>query len=460
MKNLSIKVRLSIWYAAAMLILGIIITILMIVSSKTLIEGDTRRMLASHVSDNSARIDVNHGDLYFRPSFRYFDEGVHISVYTEDGKLLYGELPPDFDASAEQVFHNNVISEVSRAGQNYYVYDRLIWVGNTYRVWVRGIISKSNASMIAGSSLLANVLMISLLIIFASCGGYFISKRLLSPVEKITETARKICDSNDLSERIGLERGDDEIHRLASTFDDMLEKLQKNFEAEKQFTSDASHELRTPVAVIISECEYMLNCPCSEHEYKEAAGDIKEQAERMSKLISELLAMSRMDRGVFRLSSEETDVSELLSFICDDQSEVSKRGIRLEKNIEPEIIIFTDRVMLTRVFANLIGNAFKYGRDNGSVSVSLEKKDGNIVFSVTDDGEGIAPEHIDRIWDRFYQIDTARQRDESGSTGLGLSMVKEIAKLFNAGLNVVSSPGCGSTFTFTMPIDTIPDESP
>lgn len=460
MKNLSIKIRLSIWYAAAMLILGVIITILMIASSRTLIESDTRRMLAKHVSDNSSRIEINHGDIYFRPTFRFFDEGVHISVYTEDGNLLYGELPPDFDTSTEQEFQNNVISEVSRAGQNYYVYDRLIWVGNAYKVWIRGIISKSNAAVIAGSSLLANVLMISLLIIFASCGGYIISKRLLSPVEKITDTARKICESTDLSERIGLESGDDEIHRLAATFDDMLDKLQKSFEAEKQFTSDASHELRTPVAVIISECEYMLNCPCNEQEYKEAAGDIKEQAERMSKLISELLAMSRMDRGMFRLSSEETDVSELLHFICDDLSDVSKRGITLEKNIEPDIIIFTDRVMLTRVFANLIGNAFKYGRENGTISVLLKKDGNNIVFSVTDDGEGIAPEHIDRIWDRFYQIDTARQRNETGSMGLGLSMVKEIAKLFNAGLNVRSSPGCGSTFTFTMPFETTPGGTP
>lgn len=453
MKNLSVKIRLSIWYAAVMILIGAVLTSFMFFSSRTLVETNTRRMLARLVSDNSGRIELDGSNIAARKNFRFFDEGVHISVYDEDGNLLFGELPPDFTPDNFQTFKNNTVSEVTRSGQSYYVYDRLIWMGGKNKVWVRGIISAMAAKNAIGTTVVTNTIIIAFLILIAAFGGYIISSRLLSPVDKITNTAQRIIDSNDLSERIALGGGDDEIHRLASTFDKMLGKLQKNFEAEKQFTSDASHELRTPVAVIMAECDYMTACELTAEEYREAASDIKEQADRMSKMISELLAMSRLDKGTQKIEKERINLSELCEMVCNDQEIINSGEISLVRDIQPEIYINSDRDLVMRIFINLISNAYKYGSDGKSIDVSLSESGSSAIFSVTDHGQGIKEENIDKIWDRFYRVDYARTKYDASSTGLGLSMVKEICELLGASAEVESKWGSGSCFTVTLPVD-------
>lgn len=147
MRNLSVKIRLSLWYALVLVIIGAVLTSFMFLSSRTLAETNTRRMLARLVSDNSGKIEAIGSDIIVRRNFRYFDEGVHISVYNEDGELLLGELPPDFTPDNFKTFKNNSVSEVTRGGQNYYVYDRLVWLGDKQKVWVRGIISAMGQKM-------------------------------------------------------------------------------------------------------------------------------------------------------------------------------------------------------------------------------------------------------------------------------------------------------------------------
>ena len=453
MRNLSVKIRLSLWYALVLVIIGAVLTSFMFLSSRTLAETNTRRMLARLVSDNSGKIEAIGSDISVRRNFRYFDEGVHISVYNEDGELLLGELPPDFTPDNFKTFKNNSVSEVTRGGQNYYVYDRLVWLGDKQKVWVRGIISAMAAKNAIGATAFANTVIIAFLILIASIGGYIIASRLLSPVDKITNTAQRIIESNDLSERIALGRGDDEIHRLASTFDKMLGKLEKNFEAEKQFTSDASHELRTPVAVIMAECDYMTSCNLSDDEYREAAADIKEQADRMSKMISELLAMSRLDKGTQKIEKERINISEICEMVCNDQEIINVGAVPLVRDIEPQIFINSDRDMITRIFINIISNAYKYGSGGESIDVSLMESGSNVLFSVTDHGQGIKAENLDKIWDRFYRVDYARTKCDTSSTGLGLSMVKQICELIGATADVESKWGEGSCFTVTIPID-------
>ena len=228
----------------------------------------------------------------------------------------------------------------------------------------------------------------------------------------------------------------------------MFYKLQTTLENEKQFTSDASHELRTPVAVIMSECEYVLDCADSLDDAKESVESIKRQSDKMSKLIDELLTITRMDKNTQKLNFENVDISELLSFVCDEQEEIHDGSKTLIRSIAPDIHSNADHLLLTRLFINLISNAYQYGKDGGTITVTLEEDNNNIVFSVIDDGIGIAKEHLQKIWERFYQVDSSRT---NGSMGLGLSMVKWIAECHNGAVTVESEVGKGSKFVFVMP---------
>ncbi len=231
----------------------------------------------------------------------------------------------------------------------------------------------------------------------------------------------------------------------------MLDRIEQTFEREKQFTSDASHELRTPVAVILSECEYMADCSLTAEEYREAADSVKDQAEKMSRLINELLTISRMERNTIKLDFEETDISELLNFVCDEQEELHNGSIILTRNIAPDISAYSDRLTIMRLFINLISNAYSYGKENGHINVSLDTDKNNIKVSVKDDGIGISTENLPKIWERFYQADPARTSDRNGSSGLGLPIAKMIAALHHGNISVSSQIGKGSEFIFTFP---------
>ena len=274
--------------------------------------------------------------------------------------------------------------------------------------------------------------------------------KALAPISKMRKTAQEIADSNDLPKRLSLGDGKDEVYRLGAVFDEMLDKIEASFEAEKQFTSDASHELRTPVSVILSECEYAMDCAKTEEEYQDSLAVIKRQGGKMSKLISELLTISRMDKHNLIPEFEEVNLSELLEIVCEEQREISEGNIALDLDIEENVCAKADSSLIARLFVNLIQNAFQYGRDGGYVQVSLKSENGNILFSVTDNGIGIKKEELPKIWERFYQVNQSRT-NPNGSMGLGLAMVKQIAQIHKGRMEVKSELGEGSTFTFIMP---------
>lgn len=195
----------------------------------------------------------------------------------------------------------------------------------------------------------------------------------------------------------------------------------------------------------------MTDCADTVVDLKESAEAVKKQADKMSKLISELLMISRMDKNTLQVSFEKVDISELLSFVCDEQAEIHGEGISLLHEIPPGITAEADRFLLTRLFINLISNAYQYGRENGTINVRLSETGENAVFSVTDDGIGISEENKEKIWERFFQADPSRTANENGSMGLGLSMVKWIAECHSGSVSVESELGRGSTFTFILP---------
>ena len=320
-----------------------------------------------------------------------------------------------------------------------------------YGMWIRGAILTDSHFGITDVILRLTLMILPLILIVTFLGALWISSITFRPIEKIVDTANSINDADDLSGRIALKRGPKEMKQLAGAFDRMFERLEKLFDAERQFTSDASHELRTPTAVILAECDHAKRKDRTVKEYRESIGHIEEQGHRMSDLIEELLGITRLQQGTEKYPLSRGDLSEFVSVTAEGFVPQDDRGISLETDIESGISCSFNASLISRAVYNLLQNAYKYGKEGGYVRLSLKRGDGMAVLETEDNGIGISAEDQEKIWQRFWQADTSRS--EGGSSGLGLAMVKEIASLHGGDVSVKSAPGEGSTFTLRIPLE-------
>ncbi|MBO4897077.1 MAG: HAMP domain-containing histidine kinase [Clostridia bacterium] len=446
---MSLKLRLTLWYVLIMLIISAIALAAITSFSRYMVLRDAQDRLMKAVSGMEMQLCAPKRDNKpGGPPRRFYDNGVHTIILDEDKNVIEGNIP--FSITDELDINDGTVRKESYDGNSFLVYDKKVETANG-NVYIKGFVSIDEGNLAVKSILRNNILLTALLILLAALGGYFITSRALKPVDIMSKTANSIIKSKDLSQRINIGKSNDELSSLAATLDEMLSGIEGAFQREKQFTSDASHELRTPIAVILSECEYMTDCADTVDELKDSAESVKEEAQKMSRLVSELLSIARMDKDSLKLNFEETDISELVSFVCDEQEEINTDEIKLIREIKPGILAEADKFLLARLFINLISNAYKYNKENGEIKVSLSENDGDVIFAVSDTGIGIAEENLPKIWERLYQVDPARSDNENGGMGLGLSMVKWIAEKHSGKAEVQSELGKGTTFTFTFP---------
>jgi heavy metal sensor kinase len=291
---------------------------------------------------------------------------------------------------------------------------------------------------------------VPLTLVVAGGGGVFLARRALKPVDRITSTAQEIEES-DLSRRIPVE-SKDELGRLASTLNLMIERLEKAFKRQQQFTGDASHELRTPLSVIQAESTLALNKERSANEYRHSLEVVSHESEHMSRVIDQLLTLARADSGKVQLSIEEIDLNELLAGIGETAEVMGRdRGVDVSLDLMDTVSLSGDRAMLRELFLNLLDNAIRYSPDGGATSITLKRTKAMAVTAVTDTGIGIPEEEIPHIFDRFYRVDRARSRAQGGA-GLGLAICKYIAEAHRGRIEVTSEPGKGSTFSVWLPV--------
>lgn len=449
MKKLSIKIRVTLWYSIFMIILVSVVLAFMIAISNNVVESNVKKALTKTVNKAMDDVDYEKGELKIDNDLDLFNDGVYMIICDENKSIIQSEIPSGFDNELE--LNDKETRKTYINGELYYVYDREINFKKHDPLWIRGIVPAEGAISVINILVKISIIALPFIVILAAAGGYVITKRSFESIEKMRRAADNINEGKDLSKRIALGDGDDEILKLGKTFDRMLERLEESFENETQFTSDASHELRTPVSVILAQCEYMLENDNLEISQKDEVEVIKRQAKRMSQLISQLLTFSRLDRGMNKDNFESFDISELAEIICEEALDTHNRNIELTWNIEENIYAYGDLSLITRLFSNLINNAFQYGKEGGFVKVELNEEKNNIIFTVTDNGIGIAREEQNKIWNRFYQVNKSRSSDKNNSMGLGLSMVKWIAQFHEGSIKVESELGEGSRFIFSMP---------
>lgn len=446
--------RVTLWYTGLVVIIMALVLAFILTSSDKVVLFNMKNQLKSTVKDSIEDIKYKHGQLEIDEEFETLEDGVNILVYSKQGELLTGHNPAGFNKKG--LLKSDEIQIIKNGNKEWIVYDFLYHAGGDEQVWVRGIMPMNQLSSTMNTIILVTLITFPLLILIAAVGGYFITQRAFRPVKQMSDSASEIGDGKDLSKRINLQGSSkDEIYHLAQTFDKMFERLETSFESEKQFTSDASHELRTPTSVIISQCEYALSQSNNPKEMEESLEVILRQSRKMSSLISQLLLLARVDQGKHdTFQFECINMSELTEIVVEELSlMVQEASIDLTTNIEEDLFIKADQTLMMRLLMNLLTNAIAYGKENGIVNIQLFRDEINIIGKVSDNGIGISEEHITKIWERFYRIDAARTSSNIGNTGLGLSMVKWIVELHGGEITVESELGEGSTFTFKLPIE-------
>jgi heavy metal sensor kinase len=285
-----------------------------------------------------------------------------------------------------------------------------------------------------------------LVLLIAGAGGFLLASKNLAPVRWMAEQARKITDKN-LHERLEIGAANEELAMLADSFNELLSRLDRSFETMRRFVADASHELRTPIAVIRGEADVALDHDRSPSEYRESLAIIQDEARRLTRLIDDLLNLARADAGRVNLHVEEFYLNDILAECCRSmQGRADAKRIELECRSPEDVGYRGDQELIRRLVLNLLENAIRYTPEGGRVRVSLEDSAGELRIQVADTGAGIPPEAAPHVFERFDRGDQARSR-QNGGFGLGLSIVKWIAESHKGSVELSSQPGLGSTFT-------------
>ncbi len=458
MNKLSIKTKITIGVSLFAILVSLISALCVLYFSYHISDRTTKRNLIAAVEANmnelqiySDRADlhlddafdvlVEYGDLFIEIDDDFTKEvnGITTSLY-DGASVLYGESIID---AAEYPLQEIGIYGVTEGGNRYYIYDKKI-KDEAHTLWLRGIVSR-RADFVNTLSVIDNYLLFIPLLVLLTIGGVLLlTGRALKPIETISRSADEIRQGTDLTQRLDIPNDSKEIRRLSAAFNGMLERLEESFDRERRFNADISHELRTPVSVILSASELALEEKTTE-EYEEALQLIQKQGNKMSLMINDMLAYARL--GTQQIAFEETDLTALCREVCAEIPHTDAKHITLHTDLDDGVTVSANGELLTRLLTNLLTNAYKYGKENGNIFVSLKEEQSTVLLRVKDDGIGIAAKDVDKIFDNFYRADNSRSRP---GFGLGLSFVKRIAELHGGTVTLNSVEGLGSEFTVTL----------
>ena len=288
-------------------------------------------------------------------------------------------------------------------------------------------------------------------LLLAAAGGYWMSRRALEPVDAITTAARSI-GAHNLSKRLPLRGVDDELDRLSQTLNETFARLEDAFRRTTQFTADASHELRTPVAIVRTAAEVARQRPRSEAEYTDTLDRIVGETERMSRLIDDLLLLAREDAGATASMAEAMDLAEVVRDACEEGRILAgAAGLSFVADVPASCPIVGDPQGLRRLVVILLDNAAKYTPRGGTVTVRMSVETSTVTIEVRDTGVGIRGSDVRHIFERFYRVNADRSR-KTGGAGLGLSIAQAIAARHRGTIAVDSPTRAGSVFRITLPI--------
>ncbi len=421
-----IRLRLTLWYA------GLLAAILAVFGAGVYL---TLRQSLYHNLDETieARASGVLSSLRFDEGQPVLPDGSLITADGDDGFVrIVGPSDDSLHASGElRVRTYDVVHEGEVVGR--------LLVGQ----------SQEDVSEALRTLLLISVAAYVASLVVAVLTGVFLAGRALSPVDKVTGMARQISAEN-LEQRLNLQLPEDEVGRLARTFDEMIGRLDAAFRRQRQFTADASHELRTPLTVMKGQVEVALQIDRSGVEYRDVLESVNSEVDRLIGLAGSLLTLARADAGEIPLSLEPVDLGEAVSGTVEHMKPAAaEKDIGIEVTAGPKTTVQVDETLFLQLMLDLLDNAVKYTPQGGRISVGWDRS-AQVELWIKDTGIGISEQHIPHIMDRFYRADDSRGRSEGG-VGLGLAIGRWIAEAHGGSLRVESTPDEGSTFTVALP---------
>jgi heavy metal sensor kinase len=446
LRPLSVRVRLTLWYA------GVLALIICVFAAGILLFVEERLYAGLDVQLGRELTTI---DKVFREEPDELKDlashwGVTLFQVDQSGSVHYQTEAWERDGLALAPQGHGVTSPVSWMAPNGRRYRLQDLVGSTYRV--AAAIDETPLRGTLWTLALVLAMGIPFAVGLAIAGGYFLAGRLLSPVGAMADKAREIT-AESLAERLPVDNAEDEFGRLATVFNDTLARLQDAFDRLRRFTADASHELRTPLTAMRSVGEVALRNTLDGNTYRDVIGSMLEEVDRLTRLVESLLTLTRADSGRIQLARKRLDLGTLAGSVIDQirvLADEKQQELKLRAPVPVHAV--ADAALLRQALMNLIHNAVKYTPTGGTIGVEVSTTpSGQGVIEVRDTGPGIAPEHRDRIFDRFYRVDASRSR-EDGGVGLGLAIARWAIEANGGRIELASDGGRGSVFRIFVPI--------
>jgi two-component system heavy metal sensor histidine kinase CusS len=276
---------------------------------------------------------------------------------------------------------------------------------------------------------------------------YYVASKAIKPVQKLIQSASEINESN-ISSRLPLPNNKDEIYKLATTFNDLLNRIENSIEQQKQFTADASHEMRTPLTIIKGTLEVLLRKERTPEQYEKKINEVITQTDRLSYLFDQLLQLARAESNNTIIKKEKIILKEKIDHLINGGDLLLNKN-QIKYNIPTNCVVFADAALLDRILENIISNAIKYNTPNGNITFEWNEKSNSLL--IKDEGIGISKDQQPYLFNRFYRADNSRSSEIKGN-GLGLSIVKKLCELQHIKISVESAENKGTSFTLQFPV--------
>lgn len=458
----TIRARLTLGYVALLAVILILFSGVLYLTLARSLDQQVDDNLAVNAEQAAGAINIDQGQINFQtnegdPSdvAGVRDRGYLVRLVDAQGALLdtnarFAALPVSPDALRAARNGQSVYETVTASGVAYRIYSRPITENNQFYGVLQLAQSLDDVMSTLQSLALLLALIVPLTLAFASFGGFWFAQRALAPMDRITRAAQRIS-AQDLSQRLNLDLPDDEVGRLARTFDAMLARLDEAFQRERQFTADASHELRTPLTVMRGEIDVALNRPRAKEEYARVLRELGQDVDRLTQMANDLLVLARADASKLPIAFDAVNAQRLLQAVGDEMRPLAdERGITLIENAEAKLTLWADEDKLLNVLFNLVENALKFTPRGGTITLSATRENEHAVIAVADTGAGIAPEHLPHIFERFYRADEAHAAN--GGAGLGLAIAHALVTAQRGTIQAHSVLGQGTTFTIRIPM--------
>jgi heavy metal sensor kinase len=458
----TIRVRLTLWYVVllAVFLLGFSAALYLTLARSLSQQVDAALQL--NAEQLAGAINIEQGQVNFQSSESDVTDAANLG---EQGYLvrLIDASGGVADTNARLAALPVAPSALDAARRGQPSLDTFVVNGHSFRVYTRPIVEGSQfygALQIAQSldpvaSTLRQLLLlltaiVPLTLVFALAGGFWFARRALGPIDRITIAAQRMS-AEDLSQRLGLDLPDDEVGRLARTFDGMLGRLDAAFRRERQFTADASHELRTPLTAMRGEIDVTLNRPRSAAEYRRVLEELGGDVDRLTRLAEDLLTLARADAGRLPLDQDTLNVSQLLRAVAEQLRPLAEsKNISIEVRADDALVAWADEDKLLRVMLNLVDNALKFTPAGGRVMLSASRATGQVELAVSDTGAGMSAQDLAHIFERFYRADESHSPG-TGGAGLGLAIAHSLVAAQSGTIEVRSALGQGTTFVVKLP---------